>query len=113
VDEIPDALVMPHVTARSTEQSLARCYRVEADAALGAVDARCVRIAVLADACALEQALVCCCVEVVETLLPAAVALYANLDASENDLLATLEIDTKLDNIAVVDGIWSALNTRT
>ena len=103
---------MPYVTARSHEQSLTRCHRVETDAALRAVDARCVRVAVLVNACALEQALVCCCVEVVETLLPAAVALYANLDASENNLLATLEINAKLDHIAVVDGIWSALDTR-
>jgi hypothetical protein len=113
VDEIPDALVVPYVTARSNEQGLARCYRVEADAALGAVHARCVWITVLANSCALEQALVCCGVEVVETLLPAAVAFYANLDTSENDLLATLEVYAKLDNISIVDGVWSALDTRT
>lgn len=46
----------------------------------------------------------CSCVEVVETLLPAAVAFYANFDTSENDLFATLEIYTKLDNISIVDG---------
>jgi hypothetical protein len=113
VDEIPDALVVPHVTARSNEQGLAGRYRVKADAALGAVDAGGVRIAILTNACALEQAFVCSRVEVVETLLPAAVAFYANLDTSENYLFATLEIYTKLDNISIVDGVWSALDTRT
>jgi hypothetical protein len=56
---------------------------------------------------------VCSCVEVVETLLPAAVAFYANFDTSENDLFATLEIYTKLDNISIVDGVWSALDAWT
>jgi hypothetical protein len=104
---------VPYVTARSDEQGLARCYRVEADATLGAVHTRCIRIAVLANACALEQALVRCGVEVIETLLPAAVAFYANFDTSENDLFATFEIYTELHNIAVIDGVWAALDART
>jgi hypothetical protein len=113
MDEISDALVVPHVTARSNEQGLARCHRVEANAALGAVDACCVRITVLVDARALKQALVCCSVEVVKALLPAAVALHADLNASEDDLLATLEIYTKLDDIAIIDRVWSAFDAGT
>jgi len=113
MNEIPDTLVMPHVTAGSDKESLARCHRVEADAALGAVDARGIRIAVLVDACALEQTLVCRSIEVVETLLPAAVALYTDLDTSEDDLLAAFEVYAELDDIAIVDRVWSALHAGT
>lgn len=94
MDEISYAFVVPDVATRCDEQCLARRNRVEADTALGAVDASCVRIAALVDARALEQALVGRCVEVVEALLPATVALDANFDASEDDFLATLEIDS-------------------
>lgn len=53
------------------------------------------------------------CVETVETLLPAAIALHPNLDAAEDDLLSALEVDTKLHDISIVDRERSALHTRT
>jgi hypothetical protein len=51
--------------------------------------------------------------ELVQTLLPASVALYADLDTTENDLFSTLEIDTQLDDITVVEGKRAALHART
>lgn len=104
---------MPHVTAGSDEQCLTRRNRIETNAALGAVDAGCVRVTALVDARTLEQAFVGRSVEVVEALLPSAVAFDADLDAAEYNLLATLEIDSELDDVAVVDGVWSALNAGT
>jgi hypothetical protein len=56
---------------------------------------------------------VCRSVEVVQALLPAAVALNTNLHTSEDDLLATLEVYSKLDNISVVNRVWSALDAGT
>jgi hypothetical protein len=101
------------VAARSNEQCLAGSNRVEANAALGAVYAACVRVSVLVDTRTLEQALVRRGVEVVQTLLPATVAFDADLDTSEDHLLATFEVYSKLDNISVVNGIWSALDAGT
>ena len=52
--------------------------------------------------------------ELIRSLLPAAVHLDSNLDAAENDLFASLEIDAQLHNIAVLDrvgarlGVWTA-----
>jgi hypothetical protein len=41
-------------------------------------------------------------VERIKPLLPAAVALDANLDTSENHLFSTTEIDAQLDDIAIL-----------
>jgi hypothetical protein len=41
-------------------------------------------------------------VERVQTLLPTSVALNADLDAAEYDLLPTFEVDSELDDVAVV-----------
>ncbi len=49
----------------------------------------------------------CRSVESVQTLLPASIALDANLDAPEDDLLASLEVDAKLNNISIIDGVRS------
>lgn len=113
MDKVSYTLVVPHMTTRRDEQGLTRRDWIKADAALRTVHAGCIRVSTLADAGALEQALVCGSVEIVEALLPAAVALDADLDTSENHLLAALEVDTKLDDIAVVDGIWATLDART
>lgn len=113
MDQVTHTLVVPHVTAGSDEQCLTRRHRIETNAALGAVDAGGVRVTALVDARALEQAFVCGCVEIVEALLPAAVAFDTDLDAAENHLLATLEIDSELNHITIIYGVWSALNTGT
>lgn len=41
--------------------------------------------------------------EGVELVLPPPIQLHPHLDTSENHLLATLEVDSKLHNIAIVD----------
>lgn len=114
VDEVAHALVVPHVAAGGDEKRLAGRDGVEADAALGGIDARGVGVAVLAlassDACTFQQPLVRRRVEVVQALLPAAVALDADLDAAEDDLLAALEVDAELHDVAVVDGVGPALD---
>jgi hypothetical protein len=56
---------------------------------------------------------VCRGVEIVQALLPAAIALDADLDTSEDDFLATFEVYSKLNNITVVNGVWSALDAGT
>jgi hypothetical protein len=52
-------------------------------------------------------------VEIVQTLLPSAVALDANLYTPEDDFLAAFEVYSKLDNVAVVNGVRSALDSGT
>ena len=52
-------------------------------------------------------------VEIVQTLLPSAVALDADLHTPEDDFLTTFEIYSKLDDVAIIDGVWSALDTGT
>ena len=113
VNEISYTLVVPHVTTRSNEQSLAGCNRVEADTALRSVHTGCIRVSTLVDPGALEQALVSCGVEIVETLLPATVTLDANLDTSEDDLLATLEVYAKLNNVAIINRVRPTFDAGT
>lgn len=48
-------------------------------------------------------------VEGVEALLPAAIALDADLDTAEDDFLAALEVDAELHDVTIVDREWSAL----
>lgn len=56
------------------------------------------------------QTLVRGLVEVIETLLPASVALDPDLDAPEDHLLATTEVNAQLDNISIANNIWLALD---
>jgi hypothetical protein len=56
---------------------------------------------------------VCRGVKIVQALLPAAVTFDADFHTSEDDLFATFEVDSKLDNISVVNGVRSALDTGT
>ena len=51
--------------------------------------------------------------ELVQTLLPASIALNANLDTTEDDFLSTLEVDTQLDDIAIIQGKRTALHSWT
>lgn len=41
--------------------------------------------------------------ELVQLVLPATVELQSHLDAAENHFLAPLEIDSKLDDISIID----------
>lgn len=50
--------------------------------------------------------------EVVECLLPIAVALDPDFDAAEYHLFATSEVDAKLHNIAISNLVGLALNSR-
>jgi len=67
----------------------------------------------IVDLCLLENILVGRSVELIQTLLPASVALDANLDATENDFFSTFEIDTELDDITIVEWKCTALHART
>lgn len=49
-------------------------------------------------------------VEVVETLLPATIAFYADLDTSEDDLLTTFEVDAELHHVSIIDRVRAALH---
>lgn len=46
-------------------------------------------------------------IEIVQALLPAAIAFDAYLHAPKDDLLAALEIDAELDNVAIVNRKWA------
>lgn len=50
--------------------------------------------------------------EVVQRLLPVAIALNANLNTTENHLFATSKVNSKLDNITVPNLVGFALHTR-
>jgi hypothetical protein len=52
-------------------------------------------------------------VEVVQALLPSAVALDADFHTPEDDFLTTFEVYSKLDDVAIVYGVWSALDAGT
>jgi hypothetical protein len=113
MNEVPHAFVVPYVTTGCNKQCLAWRDRVEANAAFGCVDTRSIRIAALVHAGSPQQSLMRRRVEVVQTLLPSTVALDADLDTPEDNFLATLEVYSKLDDVAVVNGVWSALDTGT
>lgn len=49
-------------------------------------------------------------VEVVETLLPATIAFYADFDTSEDDLLTTFEVDAELHHVSIIDRVRAALH---
>lgn len=56
-------------------------------------------------------------VECVELVLPAPVELQSHLDAAENHLLSTLEVDTQLNDVAIIErksftllGRWTQSN---
>ena len=51
--------------------------------------------------------------ELVQTLLPASIALNTNLDTTEDDFLSTLKINTQLDDIAIIQGKCTALHSWT
>lgn len=53
----------------------------------------------------------CRCVEVVQALLPATIAFYADLDAAEDDLFTSFEVDAELYHISIIDGIRSAFHS--
>jgi hypothetical protein len=127
----PDALVVPHVRAGRYEERLTGLYSGQQESALTthpltAMDMRqMAHSEVCVDALSLSfLALVrlrsrwCVCLlhavstrrgewrryllERVETLLPAAVAFDANFDASEDHLLTTAEVYSKLDDVAIL-----------
>lgn len=105
---------VPDVTAGRHEQSLTRGNRVEADGALGSIDTRRIRLSDFCFWCrfgARKQALVCRRVEVVQALLPSAIAFYANLDAAEDNLFTSFEVDAELNHISIIDGIWPAFHS--
>ena len=112
--EIPHAFVVPHMATRRHKKRLAWRDWVEADTAFTAVHTHGIRVSVLLLVrMLLQQSPVRACVEVVQTLLPAAIALNPDLDASEDDLLTTLEVNAELYNIAIVDWVGSRFLTRT
>lgn len=49
----------------------------------------------------------------VQTLLPASVALYSYLDAAKDLLLASLEIYAELNNISVINGVCATFHSGT
>jgi hypothetical protein len=51
--------------------------------------------------------------EIVQALLPSSVALYPDLDTTEYYFLSSFEINAQLNNVAVINRIWSALLSRT
>jgi len=110
MNEISHAFVVPHMTTGRDEQCLTWRDRIETNAAFGCVDTGSVGIATFVDASSPQQSLVCCSVEVVQTLLPSAVALDADLHTPKDDFLTTFEIYSKLDDVAIINGIWSALD---
>ena len=90
------------------------CHWVQADTALTAVHARSIRVAVpLLVRMLLQQPLMRARVEVVQTLLPASIALDPDLHAAENDFLATFEVNAELYDIAVVYRVRARLDART
>lgn len=110
VDQVSDTLVVPHVAAGRHEECLTRRYRVQADAALGRVDAGSVRIPIFGlYTRALQQPSVSTCVVRIQALLPVPVAFDPDLDAAEDHLFSALEVNAQLDHIAVVDWKWAAL----
>jgi hypothetical protein len=113
MNEVSHTLVVPHVTTRRDEQRLTWRDRIEANAALGCVDTRSIGIATFVDAGSSQQSLVRRCVEVVQTLLPSAVALDSDLHTPKDDFLATFEVYSKLDDVAIINGVWSALDAGT
>jgi len=50
--------------------------------------------------------------ECIELLLPTSVQSDSDFDATENHLLAALKIDSKLNNISIIDGIWLGFYVR-
>jgi len=52
-------------------------------------------------------------VEIVQTLLPSTVALDADLHTPEDDLLTAFEVYSKLDDVAVINGVRSAFDAGT
>lgn len=50
--------------------------------------------------------------EGVESLLPATIALYPDLDAPEDHLFSTTEVYSKLDDVSIFDLEWLALLIR-
>ena len=51
--------------------------------------------------------------KLVQALLPTSVAFDADLYASEDDLFASFEVDSQLDDIAVIDRIRTTLHAGT
>jgi hypothetical protein len=113
MDEVPHAFVVPHVTTWRDKQRLAWRDRIEANTAFGRVDTCSIRIAAFVDTSSSQQPLVRRRVEIVQTLLPSAVALDADLHTPKYDLLTTFEVYSKLDDVAIVNGVWSALDAGT
>lgn len=50
--------------------------------------------------------------ELVQTFLPAAIALHSDLNTAEYLLFAAFEVYSELDDIAVIDGIGTRLHAR-
>jgi hypothetical protein len=113
MNKVPHAFVVPNVTTRRDEQRLAWRDWIEANTAFGCVDTRSIGIAVFVDPGSSQQSLVRRRVEVVQTLLPSAVALDADLHAPKDDFLTTFEVYSKLDDVAIINGVWSALDAWT
>lgn len=113
MNEVPHAFVVPHVTTGRHEQCLAWRDRVKAYAALRGVDTRSIGIAALVDTGTSQQPFMCRRVEIVQTLLPSAVAFDADLDTPEDDFLTTFEIYSELDDVTVINGVRSALDAGT
>lgn len=111
--EIPNAFVVPDMTARSHEQTLARRDWVQAYAALVVAGIRRIRICFALPCNTIEEFLVRSCVVAVQGFLPATIAFDPDLNTSKDDLLAALEVNAQLNDISVIDWIWTAFLTRT
>lgn len=50
--------------------------------------------------------------EVIEGLLPSSINFHPHLDATEDGLFTSPEVDTQLDHIAIIDGPWPGFHVR-
>lgn len=92
---------MPDMGAWCNKQGLARCDGHETDGTLRSMHGG--GVALFSSLCEITQTLVGLFVEVIQALLPAAIAFDTDLDAAEDHLLAAAKIDAQLDDVAVLD----------